>query len=174
MKPAYVTYTIFKAFKQRKILWWGLVLTISATGPLLTTYMFSRGVNALETNLPLKQVLWMFFAVLTISSIEIFLRIAAKTKIHYYIEATLIKLQQEFLKNVKVRGKNRKPTIQSIRNLAKSVQLFSDHFINTGVYGFVSFVSVPFILFFIDKRIFLVEFDLMLVYLTNTFFYARK
>lgn len=174
MKPAYVTYTIYKAFKQRKILLWGLVLTISATGPLLTTYMFSRGVGALETNQPLKQVLGLFFAVLAISSVEIFLRIGAKTRINYYVESALIKLQLEFLKNVKVRGKNRKPTVQSIRNLTRSLQLFAEHFINTGVFGFVSFISVPFILFFIDKRIFFVELTLMLIYLIATFIYAHK
>jgi ABC-type multidrug transport system fused ATPase/permease subunit len=174
MKPAYVTYTIYKAFKQRKIFWWGILLTISATGPLLTTYMFSQGVGALEANLPLKHVLTLFFGVLAISSVEIFMRMAAKTRVNYYVEAALIKLQLEFLKNVKVRGKNRKPTVQSIRNLTRSLQLFTEHFINTGVSGFVSFVSVPFILFFIDKRIFFVELALMLIYLVATFIYAHK
>lgn len=149
------------------------MLIISATGPLLTTYIFSRGVGALETNQPLEQVLWLFFGVLVISSVEIFMRIAAKTRTQFFIEEALIKIQQEFLKQVKIRGKRRKPAIQAIRNLSRSIQLFSDHLINTGIAGFVSFISVPFILFFIDKRIFFIELALILVYLVTSLVYSR-
>ena len=75
---------------------------------------------------------------------------------------------------MRIKAKNRKPTIQAIRNLTRSIQLFSNHFINNGIASLVSFVTVPFILFFLDKRIFWVELALIIVYLTITLFYAYR
>ena len=162
------------AFKDKRFLLWSLLLVISATGPLITTYLFSQGVAAIENNLHIRQVMWLFFLVLTVSAVEIFARLAAKTRIHYLVDDCLITLQLEFLKHVKLRSKKRRPTVQSIRNLTRSIQNFTTHFINNGVSGLVSFVSVPFILYFIDKRIFYIEIALIIIYLVLTIFYSYK
>lgn len=174
MKPAYITLSIFKALKNKRLLLWLLVLVISAAGPLINTYLFSQGINALENSLPLKQILWVFFTLLAVASVEIFLRISSKTRIHHIVDSRLINLQLAFLKNVTPRSKKRKPTVQSIRNLTRSIQLFTTHFINNGVSGLVSFISVPFILYFIDLRIFYIEMALIIVYLTVTIFYSYR
>ena len=174
MKPAYIVLSIFKHLKQKKLFLWVPILAISAAGPLITTYLFSRGIKAIETHQALNTILWIFFSVLAVSSLEIVIRIAAKTRIHYYINAGLIKLQQTFLKSVKVRSKHRKATVQSIRNLTRSIQIFFENFVNSGIASLVSFVSVPIILYFVDRRIFWVEMALIVIYLSATFFYSYK
>ncbi len=174
MSSAQIVISIVNAFRDKKFLMWLLVLIISATGPLITTYIFSRGVNALETNQSLKSVVMIFFLFLGVSMVEAVIRIAAKTRLHWFIETKLIRLQEGFIKTVKIRSKHRRPVVQSVRNLTRAVQTFSNYFINSGVAGLVSFISVPFILYFVDKQVFFVEMALILVYLVVTYFFAVK
>lgn len=174
MSTAQVVLKIFQEFKSKKLLLWLFVLVISAAGPLIGTYIFSRGVSALETHQTLEKVLLIFVLLTVVTALEIFLRVRAKTKIHYYTEFSLMRLQIELVKFFKPRARNRKKGIQSVRNLQRAIQTFMTYFINNGVAGVVSFISVPFILYFVDKRIFMVELSLIVIYMTITYFFSKR
>lgn len=174
MKSAQIVLTIVKEFRNRKFWLWILVLTISATGPLLGTYVFSEGIAALETNKTLSYALLIFFLYFTILGVEAVFRIGSKTKIHAFLETAIVSIEKNFVTKFTARDKSRRKVIQATRNLTDAINVFSTHFINTGISGLVSFITVPLLLLFIDVRIFILEILLMTIYLTGTYLFGKK
>ncbi len=174
MKSAQIVLTIVNEFRNKKLWGWILVLTISSTGPLLGTYIFSRGIAAFETTKSLQQALLIFLLYFFIQGLEILLRVGSKTRIHVFIEKIIIKIQHIFITKVPARDKFRGETIQATRNLTDALNVFVTYFINSGITGLVSFISVPVLLIFIDRRIFILEIVLMIIYFTGTYLIGKK
>jgi len=164
---------ITKHFKHKALYFWFAVRVVSIAGPLINTYVFSQGIDALETGKPLLLAIKIFAIFLGILLIENTIRLVSKNRIAVFVEEILIDVQEELLEDLKPLEHIRKETIQSVRNLTDAVHFFATFIRNTGVNGFVNFFSVPVILFFIDKRVFALEIVLIGVYLITTFFFSK-
>lgn len=174
MKSAQVVYVILKELNTKNIWFWVWILIFSATGPLIATYIFSRGIAALETGADIYFALFVFFVYFSVLSIETFLRIGAKTRIYMHLEEVIVSIEKTFVNHFPVRDKHRSKIIQAARNLADSLSIFSSHLIESGIAGLVSFISVPILLFFIDIRIFVLELVLMFTYIAGTYLFGKK
>lgn len=158
---------------NKKFMFWIYVRIVSAFGPLLATYIFAKGVAAIENELPLQQIIAVFVALMLVEIVDHLLRLSSKTRISICNESTILVLQRKFLKELKPLKKARRRTIQTVRNLSQSLRRFVEYMSNFGISAAVSFASIPAILFFIDKRIFALMMILIAIYLLVTFFFSR-
>ena len=164
---------LIDSLKSKRFVFWLVVRLISTAGPLLATYVFSRGIDALEIGAPFDTVARLFFVLLVVWSTEHVVRVGSKTRLAIFTEVALIEIQEILVSRVPKKIFNRKEIIQSIRNVTQAVRNFSTHFRDSAISGITSFVSIPVILFFIDKRIFAYELCLMGLYLVVTLLFSR-
>jgi ABC-type multidrug transport system fused ATPase/permease subunit len=164
---------LVNALKNKKFVFWMFIRLVSAFGPLLATYLFSRGIDALETHGDISIVMREFGLLLLVWSTEHFTRVGSKTRLSIVTEVALIEIQERLVTKVEKTIPNRKEIIQSIRNVTQALRNFSTHFRDNAISGLVSFVSIPVILYFIDKRIFGFELMLMGFYLVVTLIFAK-
>ncbi len=143
MNAAQVFIIILKEFNHRKIWPWLIVLIFSAAGPLLGTYIFSRGIAALEESADLKITLWIFATYFIVLGIETILRVGSKTEIFAVLEKIIVSIENKFITRLGVRDKYRNKLIQATRNLTDSLSIFSNYLIDEGITGLVSFISRP-------------------------------
>ncbi len=149
------------------------MIIVSTAGPLITTYIFSRGISALETHQEFIVVIefFMIFAIILIC--ENTLRLVAKAKIAVYAEEAIMNIQKTLISFIDPIGEDRKEIIQAIRNLTDAIGGFIVFARDSGMGAVINFISVPTILFFIDKKIFLLELALITVYIFTTRIFAK-
>lgn len=174
MKPAQIRKIIFNIFNTRVFWFWVFVRLISTFGPILITYIFARGVKALETHQPIDRIIQIFFILLLVRLFANMLRIASKTRIALYTEGYIVGIQERLAETIDPPKPKRKEIIQALRNLTQGVRKFVEYFYNNGLQAIVSFVSIPIILFFIDKKIFLIEIIAIVIYLLITYVFSIK
>ena len=174
MDAAQITFFILKKFKDKTFLLWMTVLTVISTAPLIANYLFSKGIEALETHQPLSTVFEVFAIYFAVLIMEHGIRLLAKTKLGHLIEKIIINMQEDMVDQIKETGDKKRKIIQSIRNLSRGIEAFVTDVYEKGVAGFVSFISVPFILLIIDKKIFWVEISLIGIYLALTYYFGKR
>ena len=172
MNPAQIKQTVFDKFNIQKLYFWLFLRVISTFLPLAFTWIFAKGVAALENGQELKSVVEIFLVLLIVQVTENLIRLGAKTRIHIQVQSMFIEIQEAFV-GMAGSATNRVEIMQSIRNLTNALIGFVMYIVNSGMPGLVQFVSIPIILFLIDKKIFIAEVILIVVYLGIVYYYSK-
>ena len=165
MSTSAVKGLIYSNFLTKSLLGWLGVRILASFGPLAVTYIFSKAIEAIELGHSFNVVLEFFLWLLFIEVAEHLLRLSSKSMLGYYGEIALIKIQQQGVELLHPSSKVRNELVQALRNLTQALRRFVMFSYNNGIQGLVSFASVPILLFFIDKRVFVVQVVLIVLYL---------
>ena len=174
MREAEIRSIIYLSFSRPKILFWFVVRVISTAGPLLTTYLFARIVDALERHQSFQAFLIIATSLLLTQVLSNLLRIGSKTRLEIEIGKMRFDLQNALLNKYKQQFNLSKEVIQAVINTAKATEDFFTYVKESGINGIIHFFAVPVLLFFIDKRIFAIEIFLIIFYLGFNLFISRK
>lgn len=142
--------------------------------PLISTFLFSRVVAALESGAPLTTVLLILFMALMLQLTDNLLRLYSKTRLDYVIGKLSLDIQSKLLVVLPPKIRANKGTIQACINLSLSVERLLIYVKETGISGIVYFIFVPLILLFIDVKIFFVELIFIIIYLFFTVNFNKK
>lgn len=177
MKPAQIKEIIFDKLNIKSVYAWFFVRFLNTFFPLAITWIFAQGVAALETGKSLRYVIQIYLIWVVAHVLDNLLRIGSRARIRILMESAFIELQEHLVYQTN-HSKNRVEIIQAIRNLTDALRVFIDYVINSGLPGVVKFISVPIILYLIDKKIFIAEVVLIFIYLILVYvlskIYERK
>lgn len=157
---------LFKIIKnKKKLIIWLLIRFVSALFPLLTIYLFSLIVRALENNKTYDQILLLVALVFVVRIIDNFARIRSIFKLEKIISNIQFELHNYFTQGMKAANKEQRlKSLESIRNFSNAVVVTLQLIRQPGIDSLVSLVFIPSILFFLDFKVFIITVAYILVY----------
>ncbi len=157
---------ILKLIKNKNaFFFWFFVRFISALLPLLTIYLFSRIIKLLENHAGIESIVQLVLVIFLIRIFDNFSRLISIYKLEYLIKDTEFSIHNLLLAGYRAKNKEqRHQTIQAVRNFSEAVRTTFNILRQPGIDGFVSFVSIPIILLFLDFRIFIIEIAYITIY----------
>ncbi len=165
---------IFISYKTQKIKFWFGIRVIESFATIVLTYIFSQGIAALENTEPVSAVVQIFVTYTAVAVLSHFLRIASKTRLTFYNEVLLVKMQKELMVKLDPVDDLRKRTLQAVRNLTRSLRTFVIFMLDNGITGVVGFIAIPVLLYFIDTKIFYIEMLMIIMYLLLTYIFSFR
>ena len=151
---------------KKSLFVWLFVRFLSAFFPLLSVYLFSLVVKFLETNQSPTKIIQLISLIFFIFVADNLTRLISTTKLDFVISNIQNDIQNIFSTGVKFRDKqNRHKSVQAIRNFTDAVSETLTIFKQPGIDSFVSFLTIPVILFFLDFKVFILQLAYMLTYL---------
>jgi len=159
-------FILHLASNKKSFFFWLFVRFVSAILPLITIYQFSNVVSLLEANSPFVDIFWALVWILVVRILDNFLRLRSITKLEYEISSISFDIHNFFLGDLKTNDKNeRHEIVQSIRNFADASSVTLNLIKQPGIDSIVSLVLIPPILFFLDLRVFILNFAYIFVYI---------
>lgn len=157
---------IFKLLSHRSaFFFWLFVRFVSALFPMLSIYLFSRVIKFLENGTSVTELLRLVGLILFIYIIDNFTRLLSIHKLASLISQTELGIHQFLVIGLSSKDKKiRHSTIQAIRNFGEAVRTTLEIVRQPGVDSFVSIITIPIILFFLDFRIFVIEIAYVALY----------
>jgi len=150
---------------KKKLTLWLFVRFISALFPLLTIYLFSLIIRALENHQTYSHILFLLALTLTVRVVDNFSRIRSIFKLEKIISDIQFELHNYFTRGLKVTNKEQRlKSLESIRNFSNAVVVTLQIVRQPGVDSFVSLILIPSILFFFDFKVFVLTVAYILTY----------
>lgn len=144
---------------------WLFVRFFSAILPLITIYQFSNVVGLLEAKSSLDIIFWALVWIFVVRIVDNFLRIRSITKLGYEISSISFDIHNFFLSDLKADTKaERHEIVQSIRNFADASSVTLNLIKQPGIDSIVSLVLIPPILYFLDFKVFVLNFAYIFIY----------
>ena len=167
---------IFKMVKDKKsFVFWLFIRFLSAGFPILTIYLYSRVVNALETGADFHLLFSLVIFVLISRLLDNFTRLVSTNKLDYVINNIQLDIQNIMVYGVKASDrKTRHKAIQAIRNFADATSTTLTIFKQPGIDALVSFITIPFILFLLDFKVFVIQAAYVIIYYFTDIYTTEK
>ena len=144
---------------------WLFLRFISALFPILTVYLYSMVIKAIEINASFKVTLGIVISVFASRLIDNFTRLLSTYKLDYEIGHIQLDIHHSLVKSIKAKDKKmRHKAIQAIRNFSDAASTTLTIFKQPGIDSLVSFITIPIILFIVDFRIFILQVSYMATY----------
>jgi ABC-type multidrug transport system fused ATPase/permease subunit len=172
MNPAQIRHEILSRVKIKSVYFWFFVRFINTFFPLAITWIYAKGVETLENGGDAYTVMQIFALLLFAHIMDNLLRIGSRARIRIKLENAFIEFQEALIEKFN-HSKKRIEIVQAIRNLTDAFRNFVTYIINSGLPGFVNFVSIPVILFLIDVKIFIAQMVLIAIYLALVYYLSR-
>jgi hypothetical protein len=167
---------VFKLVYDRySFFFWLFVRFLSALFPLFSVYLFSRTIQMLEQGTNLSHVFWQLFFILLVFILDNFTRLISVHQLQFIISNTEFAIHQFFLIGLSQKDKFiRHEAIQSIRNFAEAARTTLELIRQPGIDSFVSLLSIPAILFFLDFKVFILEIAYIVIYYFTDVYTTQK
>ncbi len=167
---------IFKIIQnKRRFLFWFFVRFISSLLPLLSIFLFSKVIKSLENQVDFSHLFFLVLTIFTVYIIDNFLRLRSIFKLDECISSISFDIHLFFTKDLHAENKEeRHQSVQAIRNFADASALTLTLFRQPGIDSVVSLTIIPFILFFLDTRIFVLEIAYILIYMVIDYYTTQK
>ncbi len=160
-----ISFILQLATNKKAFFFWLFVRFISAILPLVTIYQFSQVINLLEKHSSFIPILWALIWIFVVRIIDNFLRLRSITKLEYEISSISFDIHNFFLSDLKTESKSeRHEIVQSIRNFADASSVTLNLIKQPGIDSIVSLCLIPPILFFLDFRVFILNFAYIFIY----------
>ncbi|MFA7301727.1 MAG: hypothetical protein WC069_05430 [Candidatus Shapirobacteria bacterium] len=160
-----ISFILQLATNRGRFFFWLFVRFISAILPLITIYQFSEVIKLLEKNSPFSFILWSLIWIFIVRIVDNFLRLRSVTQLEYEISSISFDIHNFFLSDLKAETKSeRHEIVQSIRNFADASSVTLNLIKQPGIDSIVSLCLIPPILFFLDFRVFVLNFAYILIY----------
>ena len=167
---------ILKLLNNKKVFFfWSFVRLLSALFPLLSIYLYSRVIRLLEQGRPFSELSLQLLIILSVFIIDNLLRLLSVFNLEFLISNFQFYVHDYLISGLKIRKKAaRHEAIQSIRNFSEAVRVALELFRQPGIDSLVSLVVAPAILFFLDFKVFVLEFAYLLVYYFTDVFTTER
>jgi len=160
-----ISFILQLATNKTSFFFWLFVRFVSAILPLITIYQFSNVVSLLEAKSAFEPIFWALIWIFIVRIIDNFLRLKSITKLEYEISAISFDIHNFFLSDLKTEAKSeRHEIVQSIRNFADASSVTLNLIKQPGIDSIVSICLIPPILFFLDFKVFILNFAYIFVY----------
>lgn len=161
-----ISFILALATNKGSFFFWLFVRFISAILPLITIYQFSLIIKLLENSEPFSNIVWSLVWILVVRILDNFLRLRSITQLEYEISSISFDIHNFFLSDLKAETKfERHEIVQSIRNFADASTVTLNLIKQPGIDSVVSLCLIPPILFFLDFRIFVLNFAYIFIYM---------
>jgi hypothetical protein len=167
---------IFKvATNKRPFFFWLFIRFISAILPLITIYQFSEAIKLLENGAPLSTLFWALVTIFLVRIADNYLRLRSITRLEHEISSISFDIHNFFLSDLKTDTKEeRHEIVQSIRNFADASTVTLNLIKQPGIDSFVSLFLIPVILFFLDFRVFILNFAYIGIYYAIDYYTTQR
>lgn len=170
-----ISFILQLATNKFSFFFWLFVRFISAILPLVTIYQFSQVIHLLENHTNFISVLWALVWIFVVRIIDNFLRLRSITKLEYEISEISFDIHNFFLSDLKTESKfERHEIVQSIRNFADASSVTLNLIKQPGIDSIVSLCLIPPILFFLDFRIFVINFAYIFIYYAIDYYTTQR
>lgn len=160
-----ISFILHLATNKKSFFFWLFVRFLSAILPLITIYQFSHVVSLLEAKSPFGSMFLALIWIFVVRIIDNFLRLKSITKLEYEISAISFDIHNFFLSDLQAESKSqRHEIVQAIRNFADASSTTLNLIKQPGIDSVVSLVLIPIILFFLDFKVFILNFAYIFVY----------
>lgn len=150
--------------KQRFFFWIGMRF-LSSFLPLITVYLFSKTINLVEIKSDFSTIFFSILIIFSVRVIDNFVRIKSVTKLDECISDINFDIHNHFVKNIKTETKlERHESLQIISNFSDATALTLKLFRQPGIDSFVSLCTIPFIILFVDFKVFVLEIVYIIIY----------
>jgi len=161
-----ISFILHLATNKKSFFFWLSVRFVSAILPLITIYQFSHVVGLLEAKSPFINIFWALIWIFVVRIVDNFLRLRSITKLEYEIASISFDIHNFFLSDLKTNTKlERHEIVQSIRNFADASSVTLNLIKQPGIDSIVSLTLIPPILFFLDFRVFILNFAYVFIYI---------
>ncbi|RLC34655.1 hypothetical protein DRH14_02415 [Candidatus Shapirobacteria bacterium] len=151
---------------KNSLFFWLFVRFLSAFFPLLSVYLFSSVIKLLENGQSVQFITKLSILILIVFIIDNLTRLISTTKLNFVINNIQSDIHNLLSTGIKTKKKSlRHKSVQAIRNFSDAVVATLTIFKQPGIDSFVSFFSIPIILFFLDFKVFILQLAYMLTYL---------
>ncbi len=152
-------------FQPNAFIFWLFIRFISALFPMLSIYLFSDIIRQLETGISLDLIIPRAVLILFVYLIDNYTRLLSVHKIQFLISNTEFAIHKYMILGLDTQSKSdRHASIQAIRNFGEAVRGTLELIRQPGIDSFVSMITIPLILLFIDFRAFILEIAYILIY----------
>ncbi len=170
-----ISFILHLATNRGSFFFWLFVRFISAILPLITIYQFSQIINLLENRTSFITILWALVWIFVVRILDNFLRLRSITKLEYEISCISFDIHNYFLSDLQAETKSeRHEIVQSIRNFADASSVTLNLIKQPGIDSIVSLCLIPPILFFLDFRIFVLNFAYMFIYYAVDYYTTQR
>ena len=175
-KTKITLFLIFKIIQNKsRFLFWFFVRFISSLLPLLSIYLYSLVVENVENKVEYTAIFFLVLIILTVRLVDNFLRLRSLYRLDECISDIGFDIHNYFTQDLHAETKEeRHQSIQAIRNFADASSLTLSLFRQPGIDSIVSLITIPVILWFVDRRIFVLEIVYILVYMIIDFYTTQK
>lgn len=170
-----ISFILQLATNKGSFFFWLFVRFVSAILPLITIYQFSQVINLLESHTSFITILWALVWIFVVRIIDNFLRLRSITKLEYEISAISFDIHNFFLADLKTDSTDeRHEIVQSIRNFADASSVTLNLIKQPGIDSLVSLALIPPILFFLDFRVFILNFAYIFIYYAIDYYTTQR
>lgn len=160
-----ISFILQLATNKTSFFFWLFVRFVSAILPLITIYQFSHVVSLLEAKSPFEPIFLALIWIFIVRIVDNFLRLKSITKLEFEISSISFDIHNFFLSDLKTENKSeRHEIVQSIRNFADASSVTLNLIKQPGIDSIVSLCLIPPILFFLDFKVFILNFAYIFVY----------
>ncbi len=151
--------------QESAFFFWLFIRFISALLPLITVYIFSLAIKLIENKASVDQVFTYIGILFTVRILDNVSRLISISRLEYHISNVTFAVHNYFLTDIKAESREqRHESIQAIRNFADATGLMLRLIRQPGIDSFVSLITIPIILLFVDFRIFILEIAYIIIY----------
>lgn len=175
-KTQITLFLVFKIIQNKsRFFFWLFIRLVSALFPLLSIYLYSQVVSNIENKVQLKSIFILVLIIFIVNIIDNFLRLKSLFKIQECISDISFDINNYFIKDLKAEKKEeRHQSIQAIRNFSEATNSTLLLFRQPGIDSLVSLFTVPIILFFVDRQIFVIEIAYIIIYLLIDYYTTQR
>lgn len=157
---------IFQIIENKpKFIFWITVRFLSAFLPLISIYLFSKTINLVETKADFSTIFFSILIIFVVRIIDNFSRLKSINKLDECINDITFDIHNYFINDLQAETKlERHESIQAIRNFADATAWTLKLFRQPGIDSFISLITIPIILLFVDFKVFILEVVYILVY----------
>lgn len=170
-----ISFILQLATNKFSFFFWLFIRFVSAILPLITIYQFSQVIKLLESQSSFNTILWALVWIFIVRIIDNFLRLRSITKLEYEISAISFDIHNFFLSDLQAQTKSeRHEIVQSIRNFADASSVTLNLIKQPGIDSIVSLCLIPPILYFLDFRIFILNFAYIFIYYAIDYYTTQR
>lgn len=157
---------IFQIIQNKsRFFFWVAIRFLSTFLPLITIYLFSKTINLVEIKSDFSTIFFSMIIIFVVRIVDNFARIKSVTKLDECISDLSFDIHNYFIEDLKTETKlERHESIQAIRNFADAATWTLRLFRQPGIDSIVSLITIPFIILFVDFKIFILEIAYIIVY----------
>ncbi len=165
-KTKITLFLIFKIIQDKKrLLFWFFIRFLSALLPLLTIYLYSLVISQVENRVDFNSIIFVILLIFIVRLLDNFTRLKSVRELNEVISNIRFDIHNYFSQDIRAESKEeRNQSIQAIRNFSEATTITLNLFRQPGVDSFVSLITIPIILYFVDLRVLVLVISYVLVY----------